>query len=62
MLLFKMSESISIFLLKYINFYVLVSSKPDHPPGPTPGNFLKGRIPYAWAQEKCEIPTPEAEK
>ena len=27
------------------------------PPGQTPGEFLKGRIPHPQAQRKCETPT-----
>ena len=33
--------------------YVSVNSKPDHPPGKPPGNFLKGEFPTLRAQRKC---------
>ena len=39
-----------------------VNSKPDHPPGQTPGELLKGEFPTPRAQGKCETPTLGAEE
>ena len=41
--------------------YVSVNSKPDHLPGQTPGNLLKGECLTPRAQRKCETPTTGAE-
>ena len=42
--------------------YVSVNSKPDHPPGPTPGEiFWKGEFLTPGAQRKSEKPTPGGE-
>ena len=41
--------------------YVSVNSKPDHPPGQTPGNFLKGRIPTPGQKESAK-PQPLGQK
>ena len=42
--------------------YVSVNSKPDHPPGQTPGDIFEwANSPLPRAQRKCDTPTPVAE-
>ena len=36
--------------------FVLVISKPDHPP--SPGNFFDGRIPHPPGKKELKTPTP----
>ena len=38
--------------------YVSVNSKPDHPPGKTPGQFFDRRIPHPPGKKEFKTPTP----